>query len=338
MAGYSIEVHNLTKRYHRLTAIENVSFNIEHGEVVGFLGPNGAGKSTTMRILCGIIPASSGVARIGGLSVATRIDDVKRLIGYMPENNPLPEDMRVLEYLRFRARLKEIPAKRLQDRLQEVLELCDLNRKTSRKVIGSLSKGFRQRVGIADAILAEPQVIIMDEPSIGLDPHQVLAIRDLIESFRGKMTVIISSHVLAEVELSCDRVIIINHGRIVASGNAASLRREFINKVDYRIEMKGDLGGLGSLLKEIEPGMTWVAMGKPDSEGFLNISLSTPRTEDLSERILEKFQQQPGIRLRAFNRVEAKLEDIFLSATRRSWKEVMTAAKRNDQDTENAST
>ncbi len=333
MAGHSIEVQNLTKRYHQLTAIEDVSFNIEHGEVVGFLGPNGAGKSTTMRILCGLIPATSGIARIGGFSVATRIDDVKRLLGYMPENNPLPEDMRVLEYLRFRARLKEIPAKRQKKRLQEVLDLCDLNRKTSHKVIGSLSKGYRQRVGIADAILAEPEVIIMDEPTIGLDPHQILAIRDLIETFRGKMTVIISSHVLAEIELSCDRVIIINHGRIVASGNAESLRKEFINRVTYRVEMKGGLGDFGQLLKEIEPGMTWAPMGKPDSDGFLNVTLTTPQTEDFSERILEKFQQQPGIRVRAFNRVEANLEDIFLSATRRSWKEVLPAVKPNDQET-----
>ncbi len=324
--GFSIEVKNLTKRYQRTTAIEDVSFDVKHGEVVGFLGPNGAGKSTTMRILCGLIPATSGIARIGGLAVSTRIDEVKRLIGYMPENNPLPEDMRVREYLRFRARLKDISGKKLKNRLEEVLDLCDLNRKTSNKVIGTLSKGYRQRVGIADAIMAEPRVIIMDEPTIGLDPHQIIAIRELIESFRDKMSVIISSHVLAEVELSCDRVIIINQGHIVATGTADTLREEFIKKIKYKLKMKGGLGGMGRLLKEIDPGITWSPMGKPDAEGFLNITISTSYSEDLSEQILERIQSQSGLRLRAFTRVDPSLEDIFLSATRRSWKEILPEA------------
>ncbi len=333
MDGSSIEVRNLTKRYHHVTAVDDVSFKVAHGEVVGFLGPNGAGKSTTIRILCGLIPATSGIARIGGLSVATRIEEVKRLIGYMPENNPLPEDMRVLEYLRYRARLKEIPTKRLKTRLEEVLDLCDLNQKIRNKVIGTLSKGYRQRIGIADAILAEPKVIIMDEPTIGLDPHQIIAIRDLIESFRGKMAVIISSHMLAEVELSCDRVIIINQGRIVASGTAESLRKEFINKYTYKATLKGGLENLGQLLRDIDPNMTWSPMGKPDKNGFINITLSTPQREDLSEQIMAWFQRQPDMSLRSFNRVESSLEDIFLSATRRSWKEVLPSTKSRDNNT-----
>jgi ABC-type Na+ transport system ATPase subunit NatA len=167
-----------------MTAVADLSFAVARGEIIGFLGPNGAGKSTTMRILTGYLPATSGTVRICGHSVATDPDAVKRLIGYMPENNPLPEDMRVSEYLYFRGRLKEIPRRKLGPRIDEVLELCDLKR-VRHKIIGQLSKGYRQRVGIAEAILAEPPVIIMDEPTIGLDPHQILIVRDLIAGLRG---------------------------------------------------------------------------------------------------------------------------------------------------------
>ena len=210
----AIEVVHLVKSYAGAAAVADISFTVARGEIIGFLGPNGAGKSTTMRILTGYLPANSGTVRICGHSVAAETDVVKRLIGYMPENNPLPEDMRVSEYLYFRGRLKEIPRRKLGPRIDEVLELCDLKR-VRHKIIGQLSKGYRQRVGIAEAILAEPPVIIMDEPTIGLDPHQILIVRDLIASLRGRMTVIISSHILPEIEMTCDRVLIINRGRVV---------------------------------------------------------------------------------------------------------------------------
>jgi ABC-2 type transport system ATP-binding protein len=185
----AIEVSHLVKTYAGVTAVADISFTVARGEIIGFLGPNGAGKSTTMRILTGYLPATSGSVRICGLSVAQQPDEIKRKIGYMPENNPLPEDMRVSEYLYFRGRLKEVSRRKLGPRIDEVLELCDLKR-VRHKIIGQLSKGYRQRVGIAEAILAEPPVIIMDEPTIGLDPHQILIVRDLIASLRGRMTVV----------------------------------------------------------------------------------------------------------------------------------------------------
>ena len=207
-----IEVKGLVKTYGPKRAVDGVSFRVNRGDILGFLGPNGAGKSTTMRILTGYLPANSGTVRICGHSVAAEPDAVKRLIGYMPENNPLPEDMRVSEYLWFRGRLKEMPRARLRARIDEVLELCDLKRNRHR-ILGRLSKGNKQRVGIAEAILSEPAVIIMDEPTIGLDPHQIIIVRDLIASLRGRMSVIISSHILPEIEATCDRVLIIKEFR-----------------------------------------------------------------------------------------------------------------------------
>ncbi|MBA3850306.1 MAG: ABC transporter ATP-binding protein, partial [Opitutus sp.] len=186
----TIEVARLAKSYGSVAAVNDISFSVKRGEIVGLLGPNGAGKSTTMRILTGYLPATSGSVRICGLPVASHPELTKRHIGYMPENNPLPEDMRVSEYLWFRGRLKEMPRAKLRDRIDEVLELCDLKRNRHR-IIGRLSKGNKQRVGIAEAILAEPDVIIMDEPTIGLDPHQILVVRDLIGNLRGRMSVII---------------------------------------------------------------------------------------------------------------------------------------------------
>ena len=237
----SIDVRGLTKRYGSVVAVRDVSFTVQPGEVIGFLGPNGAGKSTTMRILSGLMMADSGEAYLCGESVALRPERAKLRIGYMPEDNPLPEDMRVVEYLRFRAQLKGIPIRKRSERINTVMEQCDLQRKARRKLIGSLSKGFRQRVGIADALLAEPDVVIMDEPTIGLDPHQIQAMRSLISSLRGKMTVILSSHILPEIEACCDRVIIINQGEVVASGDTDSLHSEFLYTRKFRIELAGDL-------------------------------------------------------------------------------------------------
>ena len=222
--GFMVKVEQLTKRFGAVTAVDGIDFTVEKGEIVGFLGPNGAGKSTTMRILTGYLPATSGSVHICGLPVAGEPAEIKRRIGYMPENNPLPEDMRVSEYMYFRGRLKEVPRRKLGPRIDEVLEICDLKR-VRHRIIGQLSKGYRQRVGIAEAILAEPPVIIMDEPTIGLDPHQILIVRDLIASLRGRMTVIISSHILPEIEVTCDRVLIINQGRVVAQGTPAEIGR-----------------------------------------------------------------------------------------------------------------
>ena len=319
----AIEVSHLVKSYAGVTAVNDISFSLARGEILGFLGPNGAGKSTTMRILTGYLPATSGHVAICGVPVASHPDMVKRHIGYMPENNPLPEDMRVSEYLYFRGRLKEIPRSKLGSRIDEVLELCDLKR-VRHKIIGKLSKGFRQRVGIAEAILAEPPVIIMDEPTIGLDPHQILIVRDLIASLRGRMTVIISSHILPEIEMTCDRVLIINQGRVVAQGTPSDLRREILGHSSYGAEVAGDLSGLPGLLAAVEPSLRLTATGEPDALGFATLTMTTASDEALGEALLRTLAGA-GLRVRALSRAHPTLEDVFLAATRRSWDVVASA-------------
>ncbi|MBI5381637.1 MAG: ABC transporter ATP-binding protein [Opitutae bacterium] len=322
----AIAVSHLVKTYAGVTAVNDISFTVARGEILGFLGPNGAGKSTTMRILTGYLPATSGHAHVCGVPVATRGDEVKRLVGYMPENNPLPEDMRVSEYLYYRGRLKEMTRRKLGPRLDEVLEVCDLKR-VRHRIIGKLSKGYRQRVGIAEAILAEPPVIIMDEPTIGLDPHQILIVRDLIASLRGRMTLIISSHILPEIEVTCDRVLIINSGRVVAQGTPAELRREILGHSSYELELAGDPDALAPVLATAEPSLQIAQVGAPDAHGFRAVRLTTPRDEELGETLMRALAADSRFRLRALSRSHPTLEDVFLAATRRSWDVVDKKAK-----------
>ena len=292
-APNSVVVRRLTKTYGGVRAIDNVSFRIGKGEVVGFLGPNGAGKSTTMRIISGLMPASSGSVFICGESVAADPDAARRHIGFMPENNPLPEDLRVREYLTFRAGIKGVPSSEIRARVDESMETCQLLRKASNKIIGNLSKGFRQRVGIADAILSRPEVIIMDEPTIGLDPHQILAIRALINSLRGKMSVIISSHILPEIELMCDRVMIINQGTIVA----------------------------GKILASACPEAAIASSFGPDSEGYYGYVLRAGENSGIGRKLISSLAADERLGLREVAHKKPSLEEIFMAATRRSWEQ-----------------
>ena len=305
------------KTYGGVAAVNDISFSVRRGEIVGLLGPNGAGKSTTMRILTGFLQATSGVVRICGIPVASHADQAKRHLGYMPENNPLPEDMRVNEYLYYRGRLKEISREKLRTRLDEVLELCDLKR-IRHRIIGKLSKGMRQRVGIAEAILGDPEVIVMDEPTIGLDPHQILIVRDLIGGLRGRMSVIISSHILPEIEVTCDRVLIINGGRIVAQGTPAELRREVLGHTHYEIELAGDLAVLPAVLAEFDSTLELKVSTGPDDGGFHEVTLVTTRDDELGENLLQTLLAR-AYRVRSINRAHPSLEDVFLAATKRSW-------------------
>ncbi len=317
----SVVVRRLTKVYGGVKAIDNVSFRIGKGEVVGFLGPNGAGKSTTMRIISGLMPATSGSVSICGESVAINPDAARKHIGFMPENNPLPEDLRVREYLTFRAGIKGVPRSEIRARVDESMDICQLLRKASNKIIGNLSKGFRQRVGIADAILSRPEVIIMDEPTIGLDPHQILAIRALINSLRGKMSVIISSHILPEIELMCDRVMIINQGTIVASGSSESLRKEFISREKYGISLRADPSKMREMLGRICSGVEIVSESKPDSVGYYDYILSTDENSDLGCTLIREFSKDSAFGLREVYHKKPSLEEIFMAATRRSWEQ-----------------
>ncbi|PYK31188.1 MAG: ABC transporter, partial [Verrucomicrobia bacterium] len=219
-----IQVDNLTKRYIGHMAVDAISFQVERGEIVGLLGPNGAGKTTIMRVLACYMPATSGTARVAGYDVFTESDEVRRRIGYMPENNPLHRDMRVREYLKFRARLKGLNRVRSRERVDMVMEQCGLT-DVSRKLIGYLSKGYQQRVGIADALVHQPELIILDEPTIGLDPHQIRAVRQMIKDLASKHTVLISTHILHEVEMTCSRVLILHEGRILAADTTDNLQK-----------------------------------------------------------------------------------------------------------------
>ncbi len=219
-----IEVENLTKRYNGQTAVDGLTFEVGRGEVVGLLGENGAGKSTAMRMLACYLPATSGSARVAGFDVFTQADEVRRRIGYMPENNPLHTDMRVREYLKFRARLKGLSRVASRERVDVVTEQCGL-KDVQKKIVGHLSKGYRQRVGLADALVHDPELIILDEPTIGLDPHQIRSVRELIKSMAPRHTVLISTHILPEVEMTCNRALIIKAGRALAIDTPENLHR-----------------------------------------------------------------------------------------------------------------
>lgn len=318
----SIRVKNLSRRFGSAWAIKNISFTVAKGEIVGFLGPNGAGKSTTMRILSGILTAQSGSAWIGGISIAGNPHEVKRRIGYMPENNPLPNDMRVVEYLRFRARLKEVPSAKIRAAVEDAMETCDLARTARRKIIGTLSKGFRQRVGIADALLGNPEVVIMDEPTIGLDPHQIQSIRDLINSLRGRMTVILSSHILPEIERSCDRVVIINRGRVVAAGTHTALREEFLPGDRYCLRFSG---GEADVLKALKAKGIESEVVSCESLGddLQELQLVVENAGAAGPAIMNALSDAPGICLHSLAPEVPNLEAIFLAATKRSWEETI---------------
>lgn len=315
----AIEVCNLSKSFGGMRAVSDLSFSVKPGEIVGFLGPNGAGKSTTMRILAGLTSADCGSAYLCGVPVATQALAAKQHLGYMPENNPLPEELRVIEYLRWRAKLKNVPKKKIRERVEAAMQACDLARKARRKLIGTLSKGFRQRVGIADALLSEPDVIILDEPTIGLDPHQILGIRSLIRSLRERKAVLISSHILPEIENVCDRVIIINSGRIVAAGTPEELRKEFILQKTFFLgtnapeEKITELVGVTCV---IEPAETPEGMG---DNGIQFRILRIPATEEFSPEALVSALTREGFRVRELHEKIPSLEDIFIAATKRSY-------------------
>ena len=312
-----IEVCNLTKRYAGRTALADISFTVARGEIVGLLGPNGAGKSTTMRILSGYMPATSGTARVAGYDVFHDSEEVRRRIGYMPENNPLHNEMRVREYLKFRARLKGLSRARARERIDTVMKQCSLT-DVSKRIIGQLSKGYRQRVGLADAIVHEPDLIILDEPTIGLDPHQIRLVRQLIKSLAGSHTVLISSHILPEVEMTCSRVMIMLDGRILASDSPENLQRSMADKGQIIAEIAAPVAELK---------FEWAQMPEVEhydvspSEGeFQRCALTARDGHDLRPQIFALVQQR-GWTLRELTRRRHSLEDIYVQVTRPSEEE-----------------
>ena len=307
-----IKVENLTKRYAGLTALNNVSFEVNRGEIVGFLGPNGAGKSTTMRILTGFIPASSGRAEVAGLDVFEDSLEVRRHIGYMPENNPLYVDMRVNEYLKFRAKLKGVPRADRKDRIQEVLQMCGLT-DVRHRVIGHLSKGYRQRVGLADALLAEPDLLILDEPTIGLDPVQIRQVRQLIKDLGKRHTILLSSHILPEVEMTCNRVIIIHHGTDSGLRHARQPDEDAARgRTDQR---RGARAGVGSAGETSRGGRRELVAVKVGDDGYVRVTVQPKAGADPREGIYRAVAGS-GWTLRELSRTRTTLEDIFVQITR----------------------
>ena len=307
-----IEVSNLTKRYAGHTALAGISFSVARGEIVGLLGPNGAGKSTTMRILSCFMPATSGTARVAGYDVFHDSEEARRRIGYMPENNPLHNEMRVREYLKFRARLKGLSRVHSRERIDTVLQQCSLT-DVSTRIIGQLSKGYRQRVGLADAIVHEPDLIILDEPTIGLDPHQIRLVRQLIKSLAGAHTVLISTHILPEVEMTCSRVMIMLGGRILASDTPSNLQQIMGGKGLVIAEIAGpavDLKAAFAQMAEVEH------HDVSPSEGSFQRCALTPRDGcDLRPEIFALVQQR-GWQLRELTRNRHSLEDIYVRVTK----------------------
>ena len=241
-----IKVEQLTKKYGSFTAVNDISFQVEKGEIVGFLGPNGAGKSTTMKMLTSYLPATSGKASIAGFDVFDQSIEARKRMGYLPENTPLYPDMKVGEYLRYRAALKGVERSKMRERVGDVLELCHIADR-EKQLIGSLSKGYRQRVGLADALVHDPDLLILDEPTIGLDPNQIRTVRELIKSLAQKRTVLISTHILPEVEMMCSRVIVIHRGTIRASDTAENLLKNHRSVGELRLEARAGEGAANAL-------------------------------------------------------------------------------------------
>jgi ABC-2 type transport system ATP-binding protein len=307
-----IEVVNLTKRYSGHAAVSNISFSVERGEIVGLLGPNGAGKSTTMRILSCFLPATSGTVRVGGFDVFYESEEVRRRIGYMPENNPIHTDMRVREYLKFRARLKGLSRSRSRERVDVVTEQCGLTDVT-RRVIGQLSKGYRQRVGLADALVNEPDLIILDEPTIGLDPQQIRSVRQLIKGLGKAHTVLISTHILPEAEMMCNRVVIMYEGKILAADRPENLQRLMSSNNQVIAEIAAPASELKQCWAQT-PEIEQFDVSPCEGEYF-RCALTPRNGLDLRPRIFELARAR-GWPIRELTRSRHSLEDIYVQVTR----------------------
>ena len=307
-----IEVNNLVKRYGDHTAVDHLSFKIEKGKIYGFLGPNGAGKSTTMNMITGYIASTEGTVTIDGHDILDEPEQAKKCIGYLPEMPPLYFDMTVLEYMNFVADLKKIPKDKKKSMVAEVMEMVKITDMKNR-LIKNLSKGYRQRVGLAQAILGYPEVIILDEPTVGLDPKQIIEIRDLIKSLKEKHTVILSSHILSEVSAVCDYVLIISHGKLVASDTPENLGKLAEGSNTLNLIVKGEKDKICTALRQIE-GVKNVTAADAKEEYAWNVTVSTNEDCDVREEVFFKMADAKCPILEMQSR-KVSLEEIFLELT-----------------------
>lgn len=310
-----IEVTNLTKKYGKHIAVDHLSFRVEKGQIYGFLGPNGAGKSTTMNIMTGYLAATEGTVLINGHDIMKEPELAKKSIGYLPELPPLYMDMTVREYLQFVAELKKVPKKQRKLQVAEVMELTQITDMKER-LIKNLSKGYRQRVGLAQAILGYPEVIILDEPMVGLDPKQIIEIRDLIKSLSEKHTVILSSHILSEVSAVCDHIMIIAHGKLVASDTPEGLKKLMSGAAEVDLTVKGSFDALKKALEkdELISKVETVENLGSEEEGCVNVKIICKENADIRETLYFTLAQA-GLVIMKLNYVEKSLEDIFLELT-----------------------
>ena len=306
-----ITVENLTKRYAAKTAIEGMSFEVNKGEILGFLGPNGAGKTTTMRIITGFMPASDGSVRVDGFDVFDNPLDVRRRIGYLPESPPLYLEMTVAGYLRFVAKIKGVPKQNIENEIARVMERVSIT-DVRERIIAKLSKGYKQRVGLAQALLNDPPVLILDEPTIGLDPKQIHEVRELVKQLAGNHTVVLSTHILPEVEQTCHRVIIINKGKIVAVDTPQNLRSQLQGGERVSIEVKGPASEIASKLKGM-PGVTQVRQLE-ETDGRHRFQVEGELRKDIRSDLARTIVQN-GWGLYDLHAETMSLEDIFLELT-----------------------
>ena len=307
-----IEVSNLVKRYGDHTAVDHLSFQIEKGKIYGFLGPNGAGKSTTMNMITGYIASTEGTVSIDGHDILEEPEKAKKCIGYLPEQPPLYFDMTVLEYMKFAADLKKIPKDKKTAMIDEVMEMVKITDMKNR-LIKNLSKGYRQRVGLAQAILGYPEVIILDEPTVGLDPKQIIEIRDLIRGLKKKHTVILSSHILSEVSAVCDYVLIISHGKLVASDTPDNLGKLAAGSNSLELLAKGGKEQIRTLLNQIL-GIKEISVEKAKAQDGWSVKITTEEHTDVREEVFYKMAENrcPILEMQS---KKVSLEEIFLELT-----------------------
>ncbi len=307
----AIDVQQLTKRYDAVTALSDISFSVQPGEIMGFLGPNGAGKTTTLRILTGMIAPTQGSVRINGLDVTQHPLEVRRQIGYLPENVALYPELRVKEYLDYRAQIKGVPGIQCKKRVQAVMEQCALT-DMQRRLIGRLSKGYRQRVALADCLLAQPKVLILDEPTVGLDPHQIRQTREFILALGRTTTILLSTHILPEVEMICQKVIIIDRGRIRAVDTPDRLRRSLSAFGVVRVQLRADMNQAMPALQQLA-GIAKVSR-QGEADGFFMLDIEPKEGQDVREPVF-LLASQRGWTLRELSAQRASLEDVFVHLT-----------------------
>lgn len=307
-----IEVTDLTKKYGNHVAVDHLSFKVEKGQIYGFLGPNGAGKSTTMNMLTGYLAATEGKVTINGKDIQKEPEEARKSIGYLPELPPLYTEMTVAEYLKFVAELKKVPRQERSRQIEEVMEMTRITDMSSR-LIKNLSKGYRQRVGLAQAILGYPEVIILDEPTVGLDPKQIIEIRDLIKRLGETHTIILSSHILSEVSAVCDHIMIIAHGKLVASDSPEGLERLMSGSGELKLEVKGDSEQILNILSALEQ-VEAVHMAGPGENGSVKLSVLSKEDADVREQVFFALAEA-GLPIMELRRIKKSLEDIFLELT-----------------------